>query len=273
MTLLYLVMPNTRVRFLPALAGGLLAGSLWELGKLAFTWASSTLLGYDAVYGAFGVLPAFLLWLQIGWIIVLFGCKVAYAVQHAGAYPDGHPVRGIGQSLRELLAVLSMVEVVRAHRRGDPPPTSTRIAEVTGAPMGVEKRVLNRLVRGGFLVRVGDCELHDDRRRVRDGVAVDLEGFLPARDPTLITVNDVLEAFRRHPDVDPAVEAAVGETPLARQVGSLLTGAREAARRVTAGVTLAEAADRFAGHGSVARTKEEACASRPSTSARTRSTS
>ena len=58
MTLLYVIMPNTRVRWDSALGGGFLAAVLWELGKALFTWASATLFDYGAVYGSLGALLA-----------------------------------------------------------------------------------------------------------------------------------------------------------------------------------------------------------------------
>lgn len=82
LTLLYQIVPNTHVNWRAALGGGLAAGTLWELGKLGFTWASTRLFGYGAVYGSLGALPVFLLWLQTGW-----GCSAARS-------PTGCSTRG-----------------------------------------------------------------------------------------------------------------------------------------------------------------------------------
>ena len=92
MTLLYVIMPNTRVRWASAMGGGFVAAILWELGKVLFAWASASLFNYGAVYGSLGALPVFLLWLQIGWLIVLLGCKLTYGFQYSRALQVDDPM-------------------------------------------------------------------------------------------------------------------------------------------------------------------------------------
>ena len=254
MTLLYLVMPNTRVHLNAALGGGFIAGTAWELAKLVFAWLSRGLFDYNAVYGSLGVLPVFLLWLQVGWIIVLFGSKVTYATQYAEALRNIQPVKDIGQRLREWLAVLSMVQVVRAHRRGDPPPTSVTLAAASGAPVEIQQRILNQLVHTGWLVRVADCESlrtpcrsdnHRHGRKRRGVKEADEEGFLPAREGTRMTVQEILDALRTDPLADNEVEQALSREAVAVRVRELLDGIDDASSQAAQGLTLAEVVERL----------------------------
>jgi membrane protein len=255
MTLLYMIMPNTRVRLYAALEGGFLGGTMWELAKVVFAWLSHTLFSYNAVYGSLGVLPVFLLWMQVGWIIVLFGAKVTYTAQHAKALQKAPPVKEIGQRMREWLAVVAMVQVVRAHRRGDPPPTSIVLAASSGAPVEVEQRVLNQLVHRGFLVRAAECEVADGScqsphhghggKKAEVTEAVDEEGYLPARAGSRIALQDVLDAFRTDPLTDKEVEEALSREPIAVWVRDLLEHAEDASTSMARSLSLTDMVERI----------------------------
>jgi membrane protein len=79
--LLYRLMPNTRVRWRPALAGAFVAAMLSEASKWAFGLYVSEALPYLKLYGAIGLVPLFLFWLYLSWLIVLFGLEIAYTLQ------------------------------------------------------------------------------------------------------------------------------------------------------------------------------------------------
>lgn len=74
---LFFYLPNTRVRRRDAIAGGLLASVLIELGKRGFTAYLLKLPTYKAVYGSFAVFPLFLLWVHFSWLATLAAALVA----------------------------------------------------------------------------------------------------------------------------------------------------------------------------------------------------
>ena len=78
---LYRFLPNTRVRFLPALVGGLVGGLGWFLTQSIYVGLQIGVARYNAIYGSFATLPLFLLWLYVGWVVFLLGAEVAFAVQ------------------------------------------------------------------------------------------------------------------------------------------------------------------------------------------------
>jgi membrane protein len=79
--LAYRLMPNTHVRLRPAAAGALAAAVLWSLSRWGFGLYVSKALPYMKIYGALGLIPLFLFWLYLTWLIVLFGMELAYTLQ------------------------------------------------------------------------------------------------------------------------------------------------------------------------------------------------
>jgi len=80
-TALYLIMPNTKVRFRSALIGGIVGGTLWELAKYGYTLYATKVVSNYAVYGSLGMIPIFLVWIYYTWLVVLIGAQIACADQ------------------------------------------------------------------------------------------------------------------------------------------------------------------------------------------------
>lgn len=74
---LYHYVPNTPVRWVHAWAGGLFVSIGFELAKKGLGWYLGQVPTYSTIYGAFATVPIFLVWLYLGWVIVLFGAVIA----------------------------------------------------------------------------------------------------------------------------------------------------------------------------------------------------
>jgi membrane protein len=74
---LFYYVPNTHVRWRHALAGAVFSALGFELAKSGMAWYLGSVATYATVYGAFASAPIFLLWLYLGWVIVLLGAVVA----------------------------------------------------------------------------------------------------------------------------------------------------------------------------------------------------
>jgi len=73
----YLVIPNRRIALRHALAGGVVATVLFELSKYALAWYLRTVPSYQQIYGALAAIPIFLLWVYLGWLVILLGASFA----------------------------------------------------------------------------------------------------------------------------------------------------------------------------------------------------
>ena len=79
LTMLYLIMPNTRIPFRSAILGGIVAGTIAQIVQWIYIKFQIGVASYGAIYGSFAALPLFLGMLQMSWMIVFFGAEIAYA--------------------------------------------------------------------------------------------------------------------------------------------------------------------------------------------------
>lgn len=79
--LLYALMPNTHVSVRAAAIGSLVSALMWEAAKFGFQIYVATAVPYAAVYGSLGLIPLFLFWMYVTWLIVLFGLILTYTLQ------------------------------------------------------------------------------------------------------------------------------------------------------------------------------------------------
>ena len=90
---LFHYVPNTHVRWRHAIAGGIFVAAGFEVAKKLLAWYLGQVPTFAVVYGAFATLPIFLVWIYLGWVIVLLGAVVAaYAPSlkmRVARWPDG----------------------------------------------------------------------------------------------------------------------------------------------------------------------------------------
>ena len=82
MTILFIVMPNTKVKFGPALISGIIAGTVLHLLQWLYFELQFGISKLNAIYGSFAAVPLFIVWMQSSWIIVLIGAELTYANQN-----------------------------------------------------------------------------------------------------------------------------------------------------------------------------------------------
>ena len=74
---LFHYVPNTAVRWRHAWAGGVFVAVGFELAKQGLGWYLAAVPSFSVIYGAFATVPILLLWIYLGWVIVLLGAVVA----------------------------------------------------------------------------------------------------------------------------------------------------------------------------------------------------
>ncbi|CAN0572520.1 unnamed protein product, partial [Laminaria digitata] len=155
----YTTIPNTRIHFRSALAGAFFAAVLWELGKLGFTTYLRYTTTYAKFYGSIAILPLFLLWIYLTWLIVLFGIQASYALQNFSRLVESKLNARTGQTssrqpLLDPLVALSVVHAIQAAFELGKPITADDVADQTRLQPTQANEVVAMLHRSGFIHRV-----------------------------------------------------------------------------------------------------------------------
>ncbi|NLY57903.1 MAG: YihY family inner membrane protein [Gammaproteobacteria bacterium] len=85
-TLIFVAVPNTRVRLRHGLAGGVLVALLFEGAKACFALYVALFPSFQLIYGAFAAFPLFLLWIYVSWLIILFGAELVCNLGSSAAW-------------------------------------------------------------------------------------------------------------------------------------------------------------------------------------------
>jgi membrane protein len=194
--------------------------------KGVYFWYNTKVVTAYAFYGSLGSIPIFLLWIYLSWIVVLFGAEVAFAVQHVGTYRREVEQARLSAADRDRLALVVAVEIVRRFIRGDPPATGEEVAAKLRATIRMVNQVLFELAAQGILREVALPGRKEP-------------GYLPARDPGVMTVRDMLQAVRAYGD-----PATLPDGTLAAAMYQLIEEAEGQASETLSRVTLRELAVR-----------------------------
>ncbi|MCP4745868.1 MAG: YihY/virulence factor BrkB family protein [Desulfobacteraceae bacterium] len=178
--LIYMVMPNTKVRISSAMIAGIIAGSTYQICQAIYISAQVVVSRYNAIYGSFAALPLFLIWLQISWMIVFIGAQVAYAHQHAGVYALNFDFQKTSERIHRQWALCVLSFIAKGFEKGDPPFSAQSIADHFKLSFPFTETMLQKMVKCGILVMVAtDPENYS-------------ELYLPAIDVHTLTVAKTL---------------------------------------------------------------------------------
>jgi len=114
---LYLFMPNTKVKLSCALVPGILAGVAMQGLQLFYIHSQIWVSSYNAIYGSFAALPLFMLWIQISWLICLFGAELCYANQNMDDYAFKAKTEDLSHRYKMLLCLVLASRICRNRYR------------------------------------------------------------------------------------------------------------------------------------------------------------
>ncbi len=215
-TFLYKFVPYTSVNLSSALIGGATAGVLWQVAGLAFASFVASSGKYSAIYSSFAVLVLFLIWLYVGWLIVLAGAQVAYYHQHPSAYLMQLRWRQNTHAFREHVTLAVLLQITRRYLGGSPPSEEWRLARSLNVPLSVVEDVIRLLVEGGIVVKTAEPMGVSLGRPPEQVTVVEVLDLLRAQDQAgpLFSHDDMKEVGKVLRQRDEAVEEALDEVTL-----------------------------------------------------------
>ena len=106
-------MPNTKVRFVPALVSGIIAGTILQLLQWLYIDLQFGISKLSAIYGSFAAIPLFIIWVQSSWIILLLGAELTFANQNVSRYEVESEVMEVSHYQKRALVLMIMSLIVR----------------------------------------------------------------------------------------------------------------------------------------------------------------
>ncbi len=187
---LYIFMPNTKVRFVPALIAGIIAGTGYQFFQFLYINGQFSLSKYNAIYGSFAALPLFLFWLQISWTIILFGVEVNYALQNARNFNYSEDINRITRRYNDFISILTMSLICKRFQKEEEPYTPETLSAEGNIPIRLVHQTINLLQEVKLLHEVeGEQEGKDNY-------------FLPSVDVHNLTVKGMLHRIYTHGSED-----------------------------------------------------------------------
>jgi membrane protein len=179
---LYVLMPNTRVKPRSAFVGGIVGGSAYLIVQWAYVKFQIGISSYGAIYGSFAALPLLLVWLQWSWMIVLFGAETAHAYEYHETYGFHPNYSRMGSTDKKTLVVGVFHAIVQAFSGPERALTALQISRRLEVPLNIIQQLISELIDAGLVTWID-----------RPGSKVPF--FQPARATEDMTIKDVLDSY------------------------------------------------------------------------------
>ncbi len=188
--LMYVLIPNTKVRFGNAFISGLFAGSGFLILQWLFVSGQMYVARYNAIYGSFSFLPLFLIWLQLTYVIMFAGAVVCYSSQNIFRYNFSDAISNMSASYYARIVVAVGAVVVQRFAKDKGATTVTYMVNNYNLPPMLVTMICDKLVAAGVFAVV---ELDS-----KEGI----NGFQPAREPSKLTIAEVYKCLDATGDKD-----------------------------------------------------------------------
>jgi len=174
-TIIYIVMPNTKVKFKYALIAGVIAGTIALIFQSLYQNLQLGVLRWGTLYGTIAFIPLFLMWLQITWLIVLMGAELSFAYQNIENYEFEENALNLSHNNKRILTLLISYQIIKNFEEGSDPWNTETLSHELGIPIRLVNELVYELVEAGIL-----AELAADNPKERS--------YQPAVDINKVTV-------------------------------------------------------------------------------------
>ncbi len=183
-TFIYIFMPNTKVKLSSGLIAGIIAGTIFQIVQWVYITFQIGVVQYNAIYGSFAALPLFLAWLQLSWLIVLYGAELSFAYQNVDTYEFEPDALQASHRLKMLLSLQLTHHLIKNFSAGEKPATAREISNQLEIPIRFVNEILFELVKSDIL---STTQIEGNGE----------QGYQPARDIHGLTIQYVMEALEK----------------------------------------------------------------------------
>lgn len=181
---IFIFMPNHKIHYRAGIMAGIITGILYHLSQWAYLSLQIGVSSYNAIYGSFAALPLFVVWLQTGWMIVLFGCEVAFFLQNYETYRNNNRFSDLSFSLKKVIALQITHLIIKNFTQLNKPLTATEIATKLVIPIAIIQSVLLNLISSHIIVEFKNSNEDDDV-------------YQPAVDINILTISYIINALEQ----------------------------------------------------------------------------
>ncbi len=179
LTLLFIVMPNAKVKLKPALISGIVAGTILQVLIWLYMDLQFGIYKLSAIYGTFAAFPLFVLLLQSIWIIILLGAELSFANQNISRYEFESEALNISNYQKRALVLMIMHLIIRNFSLGEKPVSAEAIGKLLKIPVRLAREILSELSNVELVSIIHE---HQQKERL----------YQPAMDINKLTVSFVL---------------------------------------------------------------------------------
>lgn len=183
-TLIFLIIPNTKVKISDAMLAGVVTGTAFLAIQFLYVNGQISLAQYNAVYGSFAAIPLLLFWLQISWLIVLYGAELCYVSQNLMNFSFESDTKNISRRYKDYTLFVVLKIIVNRFCQAQEPISANQIAVDYNIPIRLVHDHLKLLVDTNII-----SEIYIEQNAERF--------YQPALDVNLITVHLVLDRINR----------------------------------------------------------------------------
>ena len=163
-TVMYVGIPNTKVRFLSALIPGVIMGTLFQLLQMLSVYLIAFLSRTSIVYGAFATIPILMTWLQYTSLLILIGAEMSYAIQNNEEFEYEQDLNRMSRRYKDFVMLYLLSVIIKRFEADEAPLTAHELAIRDHLPIRLVNQLVGRMVETGILREVYTDEEDDEKR-------------------------------------------------------------------------------------------------------------
>ena len=163
-TVMYIGIPNTKVRFLSALIPGVIMGTLFQLLQMLSVYLIAFLSRTSIVYGAFATIPILMTWLQYTSLLILIGAEMSYAIQNNEEFEYEQDLNRMSRRYKDFVMLYLLSVIIKRFEADEAPLTAHELAIRDHLPIRLVNQLVGRMVETGILREVYTDEEDEEKR-------------------------------------------------------------------------------------------------------------